>query len=329
MARGEPLIRQWNLLKTLQNFRYGFCADELAERMACSKRQVQRDLSVLQLVGFPIQFEQRDFGKKFWKLSSNFVEQSDLILSVTEMLSLFLSRQLLAPLAGTQFGDGLSSAIDKIKASLPGKALEHFGSLDEKLLVKSMPVHDYSSQDKEIRVINQAVADNCIVRIRYKSASTGNIYEGTCHPYGLVLFGMSLYFIAYLTETNEIRTLKLERLLGVEMTDTPFQRPRDFSLQSYLKGSFGVFSAGKDQTVKVRFTGWAATSIRELQWHTSQKIIEDKQEHVTATFELSDTTEFKRWLLGFGHHAVVLEPRSLVAEIEAELAAMRDSYQSQ
>ena len=36
------------------------------------------------------------------------------MLSVTEMLSLFLVQQLLAPLAGTQFGDALVCALDKI-----------------------------------------------------------------------------------------------------------------------------------------------------------------------------------------------------------------------
>jgi len=325
MARGEPLIRQWNLLKILQSFRYGIDTSDLAERLECSRRQVQRDLNVLQQAGFPIRFEQRDFGKRFWKLSSDFIEHGEL-MTVTEMLSLFLSRQLLAPLAGTQLGAGLSSAIDKIKSRLPQQALKHFADLDDRLFVKGMPKHDYSSQDKEIRLINQAAADSRALRIRYRSAHNSRLYEGLCHPYGLVLFGMSLYFIAYLCDKGQIRTLKLERLMGVEMTGETFQRPENFSLQEHLRGSFGVFSSGRPQVVKVRFTGWAATSVRELEWHPSQKILSDTRDHVLAQFKLSDTTEFKRWLLGFGHHAVVLEPEGLVAEITAELAAMSDGY---
>ena len=54
MSRGEPLIRQWNLLKAMQAYHYGLCADDLALRLECSKRQVQRDLKVLQEVGFPV-----------------------------------------------------------------------------------------------------------------------------------------------------------------------------------------------------------------------------------------------------------------------------------
>ena len=33
MARGEPLIRQWNLIKALQAHHFGISADELAARV--------------------------------------------------------------------------------------------------------------------------------------------------------------------------------------------------------------------------------------------------------------------------------------------------------
>lgn len=329
MARGEPLIRQWNLLKTLQSYRFGTSAEDLAGRVGCSVRQVKRDLGVLQEVGFPISFEQRDFGKRFWKLSRDFVETGQVLLSVTEMLSLYLSRQLLAPLVGTQFGDGLSSALDKIKTLLPSKALAYFRSLDERLFVKSMPGHDYSAQDKEIRIVNQAIAESRILKVRYRSAHSGSIHEWRLHPYGIVLFGMSLYCVGRLVDHNEMRTLKVERLLGVEMTGETFERPYDFSLQDYLHGSFGIFAPGRRQTVQVRFSDWAAVNVRELQWHPSQKIVEDAPDHVTAQFELADTTEFKRWVLGFGRNATVLAPKELAAEVADELAAAQAAYLGQ
>jgi len=329
MARGEPLIRQWNLLRLLQSYRFGTSAEDLAGRVDCSVCQVKRDLGVLQEVGFPITFEQRDFGKRFWKLSANLLERGDVLLSVTEMLSLYLSRQLVAPLLGTQFGDGLSSALDKIKTMLPSKALAYFRSLDERLFVKSMPGHDYSAQDKEIRIINQAIAESRVLNVRYRSAHSGNVHEWRLEPYGIVLFGMSLYCVGRLVDRNEMRTLKVERLLGVEMTGETFERPYDFSLQDYLHGSFGIFAPGKRQIVRVRFSDWAAVNIRELQWHPSQELVEDCPDHVVAQFELADTTEFKRWVLGFGRHATVLAPKELVAEVADELATAQAAYRGQ
>ncbi|MFO8011911.1 MAG: carboxymuconolactone decarboxylase family protein [Phycisphaerae bacterium] len=118
MPRGQPLIRQWNLLKTLQAHRFGIAADELAERLRISKRQVQRDLKVLRQVGFPVEHEDRDFGKRFWKLAPHFLEHEGLVLSLTETVSLYLARQMLSPLAGTPFGDGVLDAKTKELATL-------------------------------------------------------------------------------------------------------------------------------------------------------------------------------------------------------------------
>lgn len=93
MARGDGLFRQWELIKVLQAHRYGVSTEELAARLECNKRTVQRDLTVLQDI-FPISFEQRDRGKRFWKLAHNAIESEQLQLTMTEMLSLFLSQKL-------------------------------------------------------------------------------------------------------------------------------------------------------------------------------------------------------------------------------------------
>ncbi len=332
MARGEPLIRQWNLMRALQANHFGLSTDELAQRVECSKRQVQRDLNVLQTVGFPIFAEERDFGKRFWRMNSKALDGDKLMLSLTEMLSLFLSQQLLAPLMGTQFGDGLSTVLDKIKAVVPPKARDYFGGLKDTLLVKSVVSHDYSDQDKEIRTINQAMTEDRVLKIQYHSASQDKVIDTLLHPYGLVFFGVNLYCIGYMAEYDEIRTLKVARFHGVQLTSETFRRPANFSLSGHLQGGFGIMSAGNPQKITVRFTGWAATNVREHQWHASQKILKDctnrkaGQDCVIASYDLSDTTEFKRWLLGFGRHAVVQSPKGFADELKSEFRGSCESY---
>ncbi len=338
MSRGEPLIRQWNILKALQANYFGLTAEELAQRVECSKRQVQRDMKVLQEVGFPVFHEDRDFGKRFWRMTAKALEAEKLMLSMTEMLSLFMSQQFMSPLAGTQFGDGLATAIEKIKAVLPGKALGYFGDLNGMLAVKSVAQHDYSGKDKEIRIINQAMADGKVLKVQYHSASQDRVIDTLFHPYGMVFFGTNLYCIGFMVEYGEVRTLKVNRFHGVELTNKPFERPANFSIASHLHSGFGIMTSSKLQTIKVRFTGWAATNVHEHQWHPSQKIASDCQDTlhngnpdddcVIATFELSDTREFKRWLLGFGRHAVVMSPKALAKDVADELAKAGMAYQN-
>ncbi|MCG3178270.1 MAG: hypothetical protein BIFFINMI_00596 [Phycisphaerae bacterium] len=325
MARAEPLFRQWNLLKTLQAFHFGQTEDDLAKRLECCKRTVQRDLNVLQQIGFPVFHETGEYGKRFWRLEAKALDHDGLTLSMTEMLSLYLSQQLLAPLAGTQFGDGLNTALEKIKALLPKSALGHFFD-DRTLLVKNLPGQDYSGKDKEIAIINKAMAEGRVLKVRYHSLSKGKDFDATFHPYGLVFLGTNLYCIGLLVEYGEVRTLKVSRIVGVQMTAQVFERPSNFSLRAYTHGSFGIFTSSKFQTIRARFTGWAATSLREQRWHTSQKIVKDTKDGVVAEFELSDTTEFRRWILGFGGQATIISPKSLAAAIQSELKATCGAY---
>jgi len=326
MARGEPLFRQWQLLKTLQANRFGLAIEDLAERLEYSKRTVQRDLGSLQQVGFPISFEQRDFGKRFWKLAPHYIESEKLQLTVVEMISLFLSQQLLAPLAGTPFGDGLANALHKIKAVLPASVLVYFSDLEDTFLIKCLGQEDYSGQGKEITILNDAILHERVLRITYRSTSQGSELTTTFHPYGMVLLSASLYCIGWLEEYGEIRTLKVSRFQGVQRTENTFEKPATFSLAKHTYGAFGIFGPGKYQTVRVKFTDWAAINVREHRWHHSQKITSDTKKGLTAEFELSNTIEFKRWVLGFGRYAVVVKPKKLAKDIADELTAARESY---
>jgi len=327
MARGEPLFRQWQLLKTLQSHRFGLAVEDLAGRLEYSKRTVQRDLASLQQVGFPISFEQRDFGKRFWKLAPHYIESEKLQLTVVEMISLFLSQQLLAPLAGTPFGDGLANALQKIKAVLPARVLVYFADLEDAFLIKSLGQEDYSGHGKEIAILNDAILHQRVLRVTFRSTSQRRELTTTFHPYGMVLLSASLYCIGWLEEYGEIRTLKVSRFKGVQRTDSSFEKPATFSLAKHTYGAFGIFGPGKFQTIRVKFTDWASVNVREHRWHQSQKITSDTKRGLTAEFELSNTVEFKRWVLGFGRHAVVVKPKKLAKEIAEELAAARGAYQ--
>ncbi len=325
MARGESLFRQWKLLQTLQQSRYGMDLDELASRMETSRRTVQRDIAALSEL-FPMACEARDFGRKFWRLTSPVATGERLPMTLTEMISLYLSQQLLAPLAGTPFGEGLDTALQKIKTLLPTRALDYFRDMDGALLVKPMVHEDYGPRSAEISALNDAIIHHRVVRVTYHSASQARDVTSELHPYGIVMLASSLYCVGYLAEYDEVRTLKITRLREVSPTGESFEKPPTFSLDKHTRGSFGVFGPGRVETIRVRLTGWAATNLRENSWHPSQTITGDEGDAVTVEFELSSTVEFKRWLLGFGRHARVLSPASLAAEVRDELQESLAEY---
>jgi predicted DNA-binding transcriptional regulator YafY len=314
------------LLKALQSHHYGLSVDELAERLECDKRTVQRDLKALDGL-FPLQAETRDYGKKFWKLPDHMTTSGELQLTVTEMISLYLGEQLLTPLAGTPMGDGLSTALEKIRAVLPKAALLYFEELEETFLFKAVGREDYSGCDGHIESLNRAIIDEQVVRLTYASASKGREVTTAFRPYGMVLLGASLYCVGHVAAYDEVRTLRVSRVVDAKPTGETFERPRRFSLARHTAGAFGIFRGGDAQLIRVEFTGWAARNIREIEWHESQEIVADDGQTLTAEWRLGSTIEFKRWLLGYGRHAKVLQPKAFAQEVAEEFAAGTELYE--
>jgi predicted DNA-binding transcriptional regulator YafY len=93
-----------------------------------------------------------------------------------------------------------------------------------------------------------------------------------------------------------------------------------------LAKSFGVYHGDGDIGIKVRFAPTVARYVCESNWHESQKLSPQKDGSLVAEFELSDTEEIKRWIMSFGQHAVVQEPKSLRDEILQELKSLLSVY---
>ena len=72
MSRGDQILRQWNLLKALQTRGEGVPLTELASLNEVSARTIQRDLGVLQGVGFPVEHAEDEHGKRYWHMPHDF-----------------------------------------------------------------------------------------------------------------------------------------------------------------------------------------------------------------------------------------------------------------
>jgi len=329
MAKGSQLSRQWQLLRILESFRFGISIEDLAEKTQSSRRTVERDLATLRKIGFPIFCESREFGKKFWRLEKRFSESDKIIVGPTEMISMHLAKQCLAPLSGTCFGEGLEQLWGKIQALLPKKALGYFAELDETFYVKFFDVDSNPDESAHLEKIRKAISENSIIRIEYNPERQGSGYITEFHPYGLVLYEGSMYLIGHSVQAEALRTFKVKRLTNVKITRKNFQRPEDFSLERCVSGSFGIiYKEIKPITVHCEFKDWAAQMIREQKWHRTQVIEKDSGDTLVASFLLDTTTEFKKWILGFGPLVRVIEPEQLKTEVVESLKNALQNYET-
>lgn len=325
MSERPPLVRQWIVLRTLCARRYGVTVRELAQEMGVSEKTIRRDLDHFREVGFPLDETVGDHGLKRWRLGSEGTIPN-LSFTFDEAIALYLGRHLLEPLAGTLFWDGAQRAFKKIRAMLGSNAIKYVEQFGQAFHQTMVGASDYSKKADILDQLMMGIEDHCAVFITYQSLQATEPVTYDIYPYGLSYHRGSLYVVGRAPQHNAIRHWKVDRIEEAEVTQIPFPRPEDFDLHEHFAKSFGVFQGQDDVHVKIWFSPDVRRYVEESNWHASQKLVKQTDGALIAEFHLNDTEEIKRWVMSFGHHAVVMEPELLREQILEELASLVALY---
>ena len=141
-------------------------------------------------------------------------------------------------------------------------------------------------------------------------------------PYQIANINNDWYLYAFDQKRKDIRCFVPARIQSAKITGERFKRPDSFSLDEHLFGAFGPFASDESYDIRVRFSKTAAPFIREKIWHPTQKLKEMKNGSVEMSLKLSHLTDIRRWILGWGGEAKVLEPSELLEAVQAEAEAI-------
>jgi predicted DNA-binding transcriptional regulator YafY len=321
--RGDQLARQWQLIQRLARSRAGLGLDELAEDLGCVRRTVYRDLDALQYAGFPVVSERRD-GHVYYRFLETF-GLGDVPFTPDEVLALVFGEDLLRPLEGTVFHDSVRSAIQKIRVALGPEVAGFVARLGEAFRVVPGPHKRYASYRDVIQVLNEAVLGRRRVRMSYRTGRTGQVSTRTLDPYRVWYRSGGLYVIGHDQKSGEVRTFAVDRIRGASLTEDRFEVPASFDFDAYTASSFGVVAEPATR-VRIRFERRFALYVEERQWHPSQKLERLPGGGLELTLEVGGLDELQSWVLSFGSGAEVLEPATLRAQVERELAAALERY---
>lgn len=324
MARGDQLGRQWKIIQSLLIARWGKSVSEIAEDLACHPRTVYRDLEALQVGGFPLYTEKKD-GKNLWSLIETVKRQVPIPLSLTELMALYFSRDMMKVLKNTVFFDSLESLFNKIKSMLPTEAIAYLEQIEKSVAVGQTPYRPYGQFREIIGVINDALIKKCFVDMEYYTMSRKKKTRRKVAPYKIWFFDGTFYLIAYCRTRKDIRVFVVDRIRKIRKTDEAFEIPESFDFENFMKYRFGVFQ-GERTVVKVRFSAEIAGYIKEKIWHDTQTIEEKNDGSIILSVEVAGIDEIKYWIMGWGSKARVLVPASLRDEICSDAKALLQSY---
>ena len=321
MPRGDQLARQWRLLHLIDRPQ-GVTVEDAARDLGCTVRTIWRDLGVLQKAGFPLYTDRAANGyRSVWRVTEEFKQRLPLKLTLAEIAALVMSRQLLAPLGASVLGPSATSAFDKIVNVLSRDARKLLDEMRTHLGVRTLGAKLQQPTAEHVPLIPQALRERRTLRIRHYSPQRDEDTERDVDPYHFTHYDGGLYLVAWCHLRQALRIFAVDRMRSVGMLRRTFAVRPDFDADAYLNKALGIVQ-GELVTVKVAFAKSVAPYIRERLWHPSQKLRDLPDGRLEMTVDVADTLELRRWILGYGVAAEIIEPVALRDWLRAEAAAL-------
>ncbi|MGI8782650.1 MAG: helix-turn-helix transcriptional regulator [Acidobacteriota bacterium] len=285
-----------------------------------SLRTLQRDLTALEMAGFPLQSELRD-KEVFWWLS---LPHGLLFpMELSELIALY-SATLAARVQGLPEAGGLSAIASKLSAGLPGKTRKFFEVAQRALMfIGPRQLAAAAKIGRLSERITRCAVESKTVEMLYDSLNSGRRAWRRVDPYAVVLTPSASYLLGYCQRSKEFRVFHLGRIQDLRESDQPFVRT-DISVEQFFRDSFEIWH-GKPEPVSIRFTGKSAVLASERCWHDSQTLKKVTQ-GVQLELFVHPGKDLQRWILGFGGEAEVLEPELLRRQISEEHGRAAESY---
>lgn len=331
MARNEQLIRQHKILQILERNRFGATLEEIRDSVveelgltSIHPRSIRRDIEALQSAGFFILVEDSQRGK-IWKMSRADKGLQKVSISASEVIALSVGRDLLLPLVGTQFWQGIESFWNKLQEQLPPGVWELYEQYRKTLYVTGTPAKKYEKQQGILSTVNRAIREHRRLAIDYQRPGKP-MSRRKLEPYGLAIYQSSIYILAFEHPTRgeaSLKHWKLDRILWADALDEWYKFDASVDLQQHLGQSIGIFSGQQSTLYRIRVTDLAAKWIEEDPWHAEQQLTSNEDGTVELTIPAYHPMEVIQKVLQLGREAEVLEPkecRDMIAEMIREMS---------
>ena len=289
---------------------------ELAKEVDAPQRTVYRDLEALQEAGFPL-YNDKDGRSSSWHLVETFRRDFRIPFTVTELMALHMSRDLLRIFEGMIFQESIETLFQKVKTALLPQTISFLEKVAGSVKIDFGPAKNLSRMSEIVKDLSEAATSRKRVEIEYRVVSTSKLTVRKVDPYKVWIMNGAFYLIGFCNLRNAVRTFALDRIQNYSVTDESFEMPDDFNLEDYLQTAFRVMT-GKPEKVSFRIKPGAAHVVRERIWHPTQELRELPDGGVQITVEVPINYEIISWIMGFGSAAEAIEPESLRNQIMRE-----------
>ena len=277
----------------------------LASHLEVNPATIQRYIHLLRDMGIEIVPR----GKQGYEMVSDFFLPA-LNLNFEEALALVTAARFYQAAEGEQAVEVLNRAIHKITSNLPERTNEILGKIAPQIEVPHQQVSQIDEVQPHKEQLYEAIRERRKVNIRYNSFSSGKREQHRLSPYAVLFRRHAWYVIGHSERSDQILTFRINRIDTLSISHALYTIPEDFSVQKYMEKSWD-FRLGPETHVVIEFAPRIAPLIREVQWHSTQKIHEHADGGLRFEATVAGWQEVGWWVMSWGAEAEVIQPKEL------------------
>jgi proteasome accessory factor B len=329
MMKGKPkkrysqAARVHDIIRLIES-RHGVTIEEVCEETGISRRTVHRDLIAIQDAGYPLVSEWQT-GRKAYRFLTRFKNIPPITFSLNELATLYFLRGQADNLDSTPFADDLTSIFTKVRSVLPPRYAAHLDRISGVSLPLIQGKHDYRDFHDILARLRDALIHQYRITLQYLPVARTSAETYQVDPYTLALYKGGLYLIGYAHNRDDLRTFAVERIKAVAVERERFELPDDYCPEERLKDAFGIV-AEPPAEITIRFSSVVKNSVSGRIWHPSQRVTELEDGSIEVSFTAGGRLEIISWILSYGEHAEVIEPRELRDEVASCLKKASRRY---
>ena len=296
-----PTTRVLTVLELLQSHQQ-LSGPELAARLEVNTRTVRRYIVMLQDLGIPVEAERGRHGT--YRLRPGF-KLPPLMFTEEEALALTLGLLAARKLGLAVAAPAVEGVLAKVERVLPATLRERVQAVQETLVLDFTPP-SIQPTSAVVNTLSSAVQQERQVHLCYQSWQ-GEITERAVDLYGLVYRAGFWYAVGYCHLRQDVRVFRLDRIVSVDISKTPYTRPRNFDCLGHVTHALATMPA--TWLVEVLLE----TTLEEAQQMVSPALatLEQTQEGVLFHCYVSNLDWIAQVLVGLPCPIIIRQPSEL------------------
>ncbi len=305
-----PIERMMRIHTAIGSSKYPNATD-LADSLEVSTKTVLRDIEFMRdRLNLPVAYDSARFGYHYTSPVESF---PTLQITEGELFALLVAEKALQQYRGTPYEKPLLDALRKLERTLPDTISLNLAHWEQTISFRTSA--EPMLQLELIDRLARAAASRQELRLLYRKPNRKPAEERLVHPVHVANVNGDWYLFAFDLLRNDIRTFVPARIEKAIPTGKSFTLSQPFDLSRLLRDSFGVHSSSGHFKVVVQFSPEVAAYIQEKRWHPSQELVDLPNGGVEIRLLLGSLVEVRRWILGWGPDARVIEPAALVDDL--------------